>query len=43
MATVGLAESQDGELIEYLIVPTDALTRYRKNEGKNEPPSGPDE
>ena len=39
---VELAVSQDGDLIEYLTVPVDALTRYLISDGENGPPFGPE-
>jgi hypothetical protein len=39
---VELAVSQDGDLIEYLTVPVDALTRYLVSDGENGPPLGPE-
>jgi hypothetical protein len=39
---VALAVSQDGALIEYLMVPVVELTRNSKSEGENGPPRGPE-
>ena len=39
----GLTVSQNGDLIAYLIVPLEALTRKWKEDGKNGPPWPPDE
>ena len=39
---VALGVSQDGALIEYLMVPVVELTRNSKSEGENGPPGRPE-